>query len=270
VDDTSTTKDFGPIADDYAFYEKHASEAAADLRAYEPLVRACVRCFGERVAPRTPLRLLDFGCGEGRFSRRFLTMAAVPPEQLQLTLVDPVAAYRRLAAATLRPFALESAEVLHGLPPHPGARFDLVLANHVFYYVPDLDGTLARILRSLAPSGLFLAAMAGTENVLFRLAIDFFALLGVPVPFHLGEEFEAAVRAATHDRYETCDVHFRLAFPDSEENRLRLLRFLLGEWFARVPRPELLAALDPYGAGDEIDMHVTHRHFTVAAGGGVV
>jgi hypothetical protein len=73
--------------------------------------------------------LLDFGCGEGLFSSCFPTMAAIPPDQLELTLVDPVAAYCRLAAATLRPFALELPEVLHEPPPHPGARLDLVFAK---------------------------------------------------------------------------------------------------------------------------------------------
>jgi len=29
-----TKKDFGPIAEDYSFFEQHATEAAADARAY--------------------------------------------------------------------------------------------------------------------------------------------------------------------------------------------------------------------------------------------
>jgi SAM-dependent methyltransferase len=76
-------KDFGPIADDYAFFENHATEAEQDARAYLDRLRDVVPSEGV-------LRMLDFGCGTGTFTAQFLQRAGWPPERLQLTLVDPV------------------------------------------------------------------------------------------------------------------------------------------------------------------------------------
>src|SRR5262245_55459753 len=90
-------KDFGPIADDYAFFEEHATEAKEDARAYVA-----------RLGPMAPvagiLRMLDFGCGSGAFTARFLEQAGWPPGRLRLTLVEPVEAARRQAVARLGRF----------------------------------------------------------------------------------------------------------------------------------------------------------------------
>jgi ubiquinone/menaquinone biosynthesis C-methylase UbiE len=76
-------KDFGPIADDYDFFECHATEAEQDARAY-------LAAIADAVPREGPIRLLDFGCGAGTFTSRFLTMAGWPGERLRLTLVEPV------------------------------------------------------------------------------------------------------------------------------------------------------------------------------------
>ena len=90
-------KDFGPIADDYAFFESHATEAEQDARAY-------LEHLGEIVPAEGTLRMLDFGCGSGTFTARFLKQAGWPPERLRLTLVEPVESARRQAVARLAGF----------------------------------------------------------------------------------------------------------------------------------------------------------------------
>src|SRR5581483_5230206 len=87
-------KDFGPIADDYAFFQTHATEAEQDARAYVERLAGVVPVKG-------PIRLLDFGCGSGTFTEQFLRLAAWPPARLRLTLVEPVEAVRRQAVARL-------------------------------------------------------------------------------------------------------------------------------------------------------------------------
>jgi hypothetical protein len=61
-------KDFAPIADDYAFFETHATEAANDSEAYVQRLAGSVPAAG-------PIRLLDFGCGSGTFTANFLSRA---------------------------------------------------------------------------------------------------------------------------------------------------------------------------------------------------
>ena len=80
-------KDFGAIADDYAFFESHATEAEADVRAYATHLSG-ISPDGETV------RMLDFGCGSGSFTARFLEQVGWPPERLKLTLVEPAESVR--------------------------------------------------------------------------------------------------------------------------------------------------------------------------------
>src|SRR5688572_21332424 len=103
-------KDFGPIADDYAFFERHATEAEQDARAYLAAIAAAVPREG-------PTRMLDFGCGAGTFTARFLTMADWPAERLRLTLVEPVESARHEAAATLAGFSASPIDHAPSLAP---------------------------------------------------------------------------------------------------------------------------------------------------------
>src|SRR5262245_60406276 len=150
-------KDFGPIANDYAFFESHATEAEQDALAYVERLR-------EIVPPQGVLRMLDFGCGSGSFTARFLKQAGWPPERLQLSLVEPVEAARRQAVARLAGFTKTPAAESATLPAGLTASFDIVLANHVFYYVPDLRGQLTTLLDALSASGVFLTAIAARTN----------------------------------------------------------------------------------------------------------
>lgn len=74
------------------------------------------------------------------------------------------------------------------------ACFDVVLANHVLYYVSDLEGHLVRLLAARSAAGLFLTAIAARTNALIKLWIDGFRLLGRKIPYHTSEEVETALR----------------------------------------------------------------------------
>src|SRR5262249_28788500 len=157
----SSSKNFGPIRDDYLFFEEHATEAAEDLCAYMPHVHALATGSGL-------VRMLDFGSGSGRFSCQFLALARFPQERLWLSLVEPEEVYRQRAIEQLQTFTTHPVQAWPALLPNLEAYFDLVLANHVFYYVPNLNEVLAGILRALTTPGLFLTAMAGQRNVLIQ------------------------------------------------------------------------------------------------------
>ena len=94
---TPTTKSFADIREDYAFFETHATEAAADVRAYIPHLKPLLDGAG-------PLRLLDFGCGSGRFSSRLHSTLFFPPERLRLTLVEPDNGFRKKAVVSMMDF----------------------------------------------------------------------------------------------------------------------------------------------------------------------
>ena len=145
------------------------------------------------------------------------------------------------------------------LPAHLHACFDLVMANHVLYYVPNLHGTLSALLRTLDTPGLFLAAMAGRANTMAQFCLRCFDLIGKPYPFHTSEDCETAL-AGLGEAYCTEDVHYELVFPDADENRLSMGRFLMGDDFHAVPRRAMLQCFDPYAHAGQITMQLVHKH----------
>ena len=61
----TSRKAFGPIRDAYAFFQRHTTETEADIRAYLPHLLAVT--MGDQ-----PIRMLDFGCGDGAFTAALL------------------------------------------------------------------------------------------------------------------------------------------------------------------------------------------------------
>lgn len=250
-------KDFGPIADDYAFFESHATEAREDVRAYVDHVREAMPNSG-------PLRMLDFGCGSGTVTSRFLTETGWSPERVRLTLVEPVESARqqailRVASLTTWPVTESAA-----LPVESRDRFDCILANHVFYYVPKLKAQLAALIGSLAPGGILITAIASRANALIEFWTAGFGLLGQDVPYHTAENVEAALRELGTE-YDKQQVAYDLSFPDTEENRLRIIRFLLADHLHLMPRQQLLAMFERYSRAGRIEIRTASDHFTVRA-----
>jgi len=49
--------------------------------------------------------------------------------------------------------------------PHFDGSFDMVIANHMLYHVPDIDKALGEIARVLRPGGMFYATTLGVGNM---------------------------------------------------------------------------------------------------------
>jgi SAM-dependent methyltransferase len=255
----AAAKDFGAIESDYDFFMASSTEAERDLDAYR-------RHVDNLTAADGPIRMLDFGCGAGDFSVDFLTRAGWRSDRLNLSLVEPVEPQRRRAAERLERFTDHPIEQWSLMPEAPIGPFDVVLANHVFYYVPDLDETLRRIVESLAPAGVLLTAMAGRTNVLTGFWDIAFETVGLGIPYHRSEDLEASFDRAAID-FRRDDVTYRLRFPDSTDNRMKILRFLLADHLSDVPEVPLLEHFNRWRCGDEIVIDITHHHYVVRGGG---
>lgn len=248
-------KDFGAIADDYSFFEQHATEAQADVRAYAEELRARLPATGV-------VRMLDFGCGTGTFTERFLDELGWPPERVALTLVEPVDSVRRqaverLASRSGTPIAESATLPAAGVGP-----FALILANHVFYYVPNLRAELAKLVDSLAARGTFVTAIAGRSNVLIEFWIAAFRELGRDVPYHVAEDVEEALQELGAS-YDKRPVAYELVFEDSEANRMRILRFLLADHLPLLRREFLLGLFDRYARDGRIEIRTASEHLLI-------
>lgn len=248
-------KDFGAIADDYSFFERHATEAREDVQGYAEDVRGVLPASGV-------VRMIDFGCGTGGFTARFLDELGWTPDRVMLTLVEPIDSVRRQAVARLAGRTAGPLADAKALPAGDGSRFDLILANHVFYYVPNLRGELARLIGSLSESGVFVTAIAGRTNALIEFWIAAFRHLGREVPYNVAEDLEAALQELGAN-YAKRSVAYELAFDDTEENRLRVLRFLLADYLPLLPREFLLGLFDRYSRAGRIEIQTASEHFVV-------
>jgi trans-aconitate 2-methyltransferase len=176
--------------------------------------------------------------------------------------VEPVEVYRQQAQQTVAAVTRHPVEAWPELPVPVAGRFDLILANHVFYYVPDLEAVVPRLLEALAPSGRLLTALAGQRNTLIQFWNRCFALIGRPVPYHTAEDLTALL-ARWQLPFRQQDVPYVLSFPDSAEHRLKILRFLLGNYFAEVPRQAMLDLFEPFAHRGTIVMPIVHEQYAI-------
>ncbi|NDJ75517.1 MAG: methyltransferase domain-containing protein [Chloroflexi bacterium] len=128
----------------------------------------------DRLQLPSGVRLLEVGCGPGWLWSRnkarvrrdwHVTLSDISPGMLhetQLTLRDapPVFAFEIIDARQI---------------PYRDGSFDVVIANHMLYTVPDLPRALAEIRRVLAPDGTFYATTNGESHMrtLFELVARF-------------------------------------------------------------------------------------------------
>jgi SAM-dependent methyltransferase len=162
-------------------------------------------------------QVLEVGCGTGALWQQVHKRV---PSGWRLTLTD----FSHGMASGLRTkcdawglrarFAQCDAQAL----PFAGAQFDLVLANHMLYPVPDLARGIAEIARVLQPGGLLVAATNGEGHL--RELIDLAAELGVP-PHRMWEpsftlENGAELLSRSFQRVERRDFEDSLAVTEAE------------------------------------------------------
>jgi SAM-dependent methyltransferase len=110
----------------------------------------------EMLHPPEMLDLLDIGCGNGQYERKLRdrgyagNLVALDRSVGMLQTVDGALAVRMQADAMALPFASDA--------------FDVVLAPHMLYHVPDVVAAARECRRVLRPDGVFVAVTNGERN----------------------------------------------------------------------------------------------------------
>ena len=108
--------------------------------------------------------VLEIGCGPGML---WLKNADRIPEQWNVTLSDFSAGMLQEAQTNLRniphPFTFKVVDAQS--IPFEDQHFDMIVANHMLYHVPDRAKALAEIRRVLKPGGHFYAATNGKHHM---------------------------------------------------------------------------------------------------------
>ena len=107
---------------------------------------------------------LELGCGTDELWAR---NAERLPLDVRFLLTDLSQGMLERAAQTLADLrmAVTFAPVDAQHLPYPDGRFDVVIANHMLYHVPDRALALAEIARVLAPGGRFYATTIGQAHM---------------------------------------------------------------------------------------------------------
>lgn len=239
----ATKKDFTGIQDDYAFFVAHSTEARVIRRWYRKLIES--RGFG---AGR--LHLLDFGCAEGDLSR-YLVENSFLRGRTHLSLVDIQPAMLEKAVAALDPWSTDGVEAASVVADPPSSPFDIIFANHVFFYVVDLPVQVGRMVRGLNAGGIFLSTLATAQNGLNQILVRGYQLEKEDYPLVTINNVVEAVKSLPVE-YRIHPVKSQLRFPDTAENRDRINRFIFGKDYERLGPARLRKLHAPFRRGAEI------------------
>jgi SAM-dependent methyltransferase len=136
----------------------------------------------DRVTWKGDERVLDVGSGAGTYLPALQQVCANVRYVGSDLSLGMLAAHRAGLSGTL---VDSDAQAL----PFAPASFDVVMANHMLYHVPNIPAAIAECKRVLAPNGLLIAATNSTQNMpefaaLFRRALMLLmppgALVNVP------------------------------------------------------------------------------------------
>jgi SAM-dependent methyltransferase len=123
----------------------------------------------EQVAWRGDERVLDVGCGPGRYLRRLAEYRQREGQRPGLRLIGMDLSHGMLAdlardwdaAAPLPQRAVADVQAL----PLPDASCDVALAMHMLYHVPDIERAARELRRVLRPGGVLLAVTNGEGHL---------------------------------------------------------------------------------------------------------
>lgn len=239
-------KEFDGIKEEYDFFERHSTEAAEGVKA----IASYLIPIAESARP---ISLLDFGCGPGNFTEDLLAKVGFNPLVLKISLVEPEAGYLKATQDRLNKFTTQSINAWDYLHNVTGRPFDLIISNHVMYYVKNMRATVEDLVLICNSKGKILITMATEENGLIKCGMQCFELLKQEIPFHLAADLEQALDEIGIQRKREV-VRSRLFFPDSKGNRIMVLRFLLADFYDAKLTDEMISAFDTYKEGSNIHM----------------
>jgi SAM-dependent methyltransferase len=248
----SASVDYAEVCGDFEFFLAHSTETAAQIAALAPHMAWLAD------QPK-PARMLDFGCGAGVFTERLLRAVGPSPEHLVLVLIEPVGKQLEEAARRLGPLASRVVAAGPGSEGTADDRFDLIIANHSLYYVAEPAATAAALLQRLAPGGRLIAALLDDDNALAGIWKAAYAAANIRFPFMLAEQLEAILdRLGFAPERET--IFYKIALPDRDDAKRRILRFLMGADLEHVPPAQVNALFEPFRHGDMVTIATSYPH----------
>lgn len=204
----------------------------------------------EWVAARLDLEesslVLDIGCGPGWF---WATIAGALPERIELTLADSSAGMVKEATercAALRSWQVTGVEADATKLPFADASFDVVVAMHMLYHVPDPAVAIAEMHRVLRPGGRLVVSTNGAGNTreLYALTTAFGADGKEPVGAAFGYDHATRMLQAQFGNAEKYEHPASLRITDPEVVYMALTSYPPGDGAAEDQLAAFRTAID--------------------------
>lgn len=211
---------FSEIVTDYQFFEENSHESLELQLKYKSIIND--------IEEQKPIKkMLDFGCGDGSFLRSlianksFLKVRNIGLDLVELDINHKVQAAKQLSQY----FDREIRWISHDLK-ELDTGYNVILANHMRYYVDNLKVKIVKLVQSLDYGGKLVLTLSRFDHPLANLLDVLAQHKGMPIPFNSAMQlFQVLYEYGFY--YDTIDVHSTLRFKNNDENKNKIVSFLL-------------------------------------------
>ena len=248
------TDNFDNVLEDYNFFVTHSDEFENEINTYSQVL--------SDLNTNQEIKMLDHGSADGKFAAQLLTKLNWPKENLKLTLLEPGETGRLEAVEKLNAFTSNSIPSFHCLKEMPEHYFNFILSNHVLYYIEDLSAEISRLTGSLATPGILLIAMTDSYNPIIKIWKKGFEITDQTFPYHLSIDVKSVLEEMNL-LFEIKKVDYEISFPDTKENRTKILRFLFSDHFPYLPINSLLETFSEHSSNGKIHIPTYHDLYVI-------
>lgn len=237
-------KVFSDILESYQFFERHSTEA-------EKILAICRNLVQGWNSKKQIKSVLDFGCGSGKFMESLLLQGTLPYQSLNLNLAEPDPVYKGEALNRLQPYLNNPISFVGHDLTDVSAKYDLIIANHVLYYVDDLRKIITKLKGTLAPGGHLMITISDARNPLTHLLLRHFELRNLECPYYTFRCVDQKLRELGLS-YIPMEARSELRFNNTIENRDKIISFILGSHRQLKHRSMVEEFFERYSEGTQI------------------
>lgn len=251
----SEKKEFSDILSDYDFFKTNCNEDENMLSIFVREIMSFVELNSFKFTNENGLKLLDFGSGDGKFLESLIKNKVIPNIfNSEFSLVEPDAIYRlealkRLGHYTRSPIVMLDKNL--SLMSHLH-KFDLILANHVLYYVDDFKSTMDAFFECKSSNGKLIISMSEKRHALCHLLQEFCNLNEVEYPYYVASDLLNYLDKNSI-QYKSKHVLSELRFKNSVENLDKIVRFILSNKYAHLKSESILKQFrEKFSVGEDL------------------
>ncbi|MFK8136877.1 MAG: methyltransferase domain-containing protein [Bdellovibrionales bacterium] len=251
----STSKDFNPIDEAYTFFLKHSNESRLGILAMRT---KAVEIFKKN----TKSRVLDFGSGDGKVISKLFSGKDFVGNRLFVDLVEPAKIPMNRSEKLLANFPAKNiGRYSHLDKIDSEVRYDLILVNHVAYYVSSLSKTIESLYSRLTDGGSIVLIMGNSQNDLVRMSSRIFEKSKIDKKFHDISDLISILDRGGYF-YSVEHLNGYLRFTANKNSVDHINRFVLGNEYVSL-KNEGLKYIQNFERNGVIEMKISDSLITI-------